>query len=148
MTDRGRYSQTGARAEGVCLCIKVNVSLFVCTRKRLLEAWVCTGTSVMCTRERENTCNESWKVNEGIGNHVGWIKHFCLKKKKKRSWRPVENLGVNKEELLVTLAPPGLPLPVTCGESEAIYTEIIASQISSHSNRTKLLFFFFFKPKV
>lgn len=50
---------------------------------------------------------------------------------------------MNKEELLVTLAPPGLPLPVTCGESEAIYTEIIVSQISSHSNGTKLLFFFF-----
>lgn len=45
--------------------------------------------------------------------HVGWIRHFLFKKW--RSWRPDENLGVNKEELLVTPAPLGPPRPVTSG---------------------------------
>lgn len=43
---------------------------------------------------------------------------------KKKPLNSDENLGVNKEELLVTPAPVGSPRPVTSAESEAIYSVI------------------------
>lgn len=95
--------------------------------------------SVMCAHEH----GDVWKVKSKRRNGgTMWDElSISVGGKKWRSWRPAENLGVNKEELLAPLAPPELPLPVTWSESEAIYTEMIVSQISSYSNRTKLLLF-------
>lgn len=103
-----------ARSQGCthaypCKCVSLSV----------LRLWVCAGT--IC-----EACVWMWKwmkVGEGKGDHVGWISHFCFKKMK-RSLNSDENLGVNKEKLLVTLAPVGLPRPVTSSESEAIYSVI------------------------
>lgn len=104
------------RGEGVicviCLCLYV----------RILGLWPCAwGHNLQCVCVWNVKMTERrWKKKKGGESerrdqerHVGWIRHFLFKKW--RSWRPDENLGVNKEELLVTPAPLGPPRPVTSG---------------------------------
>lgn len=88
----------------VCTCTHLNV----CFCLWLLRLWVCAGTICKACLWMWKWMKKRSKRREGKGDHVGWISHFCLKKKKKKgSLNSDENLVVNKEKLLVTLAPVG-----------------------------------------
>lgn len=120
LIDWGTVQPSGGRG---CMCMRVNVTVFAHLRD-------CSAVGVrgynlwcVCVHGMWKWMEKKWeKMRGGTGEHVGWISHFCFKKNKKKR-RPDENLGVNKEELLVTPAPLGLPRPMT-SESEAIYSVI------------------------
>lgn len=104
LTDWGRYSQAGAEGEGVRTCTHVKcVCLYIYVTARAVGVH---SYNLWCVcMECENEWKKGEKMRGGIVKHVGWIRHFCLKKNW-RSWRPDENLGVNKKGTVSHTGPP------------------------------------------